>query len=352
MLKLIKYLLSGFIFFTSCESVYVPDLDVVENVMVVDARLIYGQQENKIILQNSSGFNEKTSFDPITTARVILTDDLGVENTAIQQEPGVYSLYGQLDSMRQYKLLISDGGDTYSSGFEGVPPVPHIDTIYSDHAEQWIQPGGENSTGDFLNFTGQQLFVDIDNEESEIYFRFTARKILQYYFPFDTVLYGQKMVEYKFAWKSFYAQDSYNIAGPPEYSSQVDITKHPVEFFRYNDQALLDTTERALGWIYIMHQYRISGSAYNFYKDLNSQLEASGKIFDPLYVQARNNIECVSNPAKIVLGNFEIASYREHRYYIRLNVYSGKHTIRPIEVFHDIPPAGVIPLTVPWFWEH
>ncbi|MFW6290436.1 MAG: DUF4249 family protein, partial [Mariniphaga sp.] len=131
-----------------------------------------------------------------------------------------------------------------------------------------------------------------------------------------------------------------------------DISRHPVEFFSYNEQSLLDTTQRGMGWIYIMHQYGISESAYNFYKDLNSQLKAEGKIFDPLFVQARNNLKCVSSPGKVVLGNFEIASYREYRYYVRLNSYSGNHTIRPINVFHDIPPSGVVPMRLPWFWEY
>lgn len=352
MLKLCKYLFPCLLFFSACESIYVPDLDAVDNVLVVDARLVYGQQNNEIILQNSSGFNEANSFNPVTNASVALTDDLGKQLPATQHEPGVYTINEALDSTRQYKLEIITGSGIYESAFEAFPPLPDIDTIYSDHVEQWIQPGGENSTGDFIKLSGQQLYVDIARQNAKAYYRFTARKILQFYFPFDTVMFGMPTTEYKYGWKSYYAQGAYNIAGPAEYSAQADIRRHPVEFFRYNDESLLDTTQRGMGWIYIMHQFGISKSAYNFYKDLNNQLQAEGKIFDPLYVQARNNIKCISNPSEVVLGNFELASYREHRYYIRLNAYSGKHTVRPIEIFHDIPANGVVPFRVPWFWEH
>ncbi len=351
MLKFVKYLLLFFTFFTACESVYLPDVEQVENVLVVDARLVYGQQDNKIILKKSTGFNERSIFESVTTASVLLTDDTGVEYPAIQYTQGEYLLRKPLDSLRKYKLFITVGEDIYASEFEAVPPVPNIDTLYGDHAELWIQPGGENNTGDFLKQTGQQLYVDINNDSPDVYFKFTARKIHQFYFPFDTVMFGQNSTEYKYGWKSYYPQEKFNIAGPAEYSSAVDIVRHPVEFFMYSNASYLDSTQKSMGWIYIMQQYSISESAYLFYKDVNSQLEANGKIFDPLYVQARNNIKCVSEPGKIVLGNFEISRYREHRYYIRLDRFSDNHKIRPVEVFYDIPPSGIQPLTLPWFWE-
>ena len=65
---------------------------------------------------------------------------------------------------------------------------------------------------------------------------------------------------------------------------------------------------RFQGWIVIMYQYGLSESAYYYYKDLNNQLQAEGKIFDPLYVQPESNLKCVNNPEQLILGNFEISS--------------------------------------------
>ena len=352
MLKLFKNLLPVLLFFTACESVYDPEVELVGNVLVVDARLVYGQQENKIILQYSAGFNKEDRFDPVTTARVIISDRWGMEYNTVQHEPGVYTLQGQLDSTRQYKLIISAEGEIYESELEAIPPVPAIDTLYSDHAELWARPGGENSSNEFIKTPGQQLYVDIYNDTGKAYFKFTAQNILQYYFTFDTILYGQSTRLNKYGWKSFYPQELFNIAGPAVYSSKVDVKKHPVEFFLYNDKSLLQVNEFGLGWIYIMHQYSISESAYNFYSDVNSQLNANGKIFDPLYVQARNNIKCVSDPNKIILGNFEIANHREYRFFVHLNQNTGDHIIRPIEEFYEIPPSGIKSVMIPWFWEN
>lgn len=350
--KVLKYYLIGFLFLAACESIYTPELDMVENVLVVDARLVAGDYGNQIILKWSKGFNEDGRFDPVMNARVTITDSMERVFLTNENSPGIYTLTEQLGNSGKYKLNITVGNDIYISEFETVPPVPDIDTLYNEHAEQWIQPGGETNANDFIKYPGQQLYVDMNEVDEERYYRFYARKIHQFYFPFDTVMFGLPVTEFKYAWRSYYPQDSYNIAGPAEYSSSKSIVKHPVEFFLYNEGSFLDTAQRGMGWIYIMHQYGITESAYRFYKDLNSQLESEGKIFDPLYIQARNNLHCVTDSQKIVLGNFEIASYREHRFYIRLSSNSDFHTIRPIVEYHDIPLRGVQPIEFPWFWEH
>lgn len=340
------------VLFSACESVYIPDLETVENVLVVDARLFAGNPVNEVILQKSQGFNENEPFEPFTNALVQLIDNQGKGYITTQVEPGVYQVNNPLDPELQYKLHIIAGGETFESGFEQVQEIPEISSIYGEHGENWIQPGGEKDAASFRKTTGQQLFVDIDTDNVPKYYRFSSRKILQYYFPFDTILSGAEMVEYKYGWKSFYPTTIFNLAGPPEYSNEVDIVKHPVEFFRYDADALLDSTQRNAGWIYIMYQYGISESAYRFYKDLNSQLSASGKIFDPMYVQARSNLKCTSNPGKIVLGNFEITRMREHRYFVNPDPYKGNHIIRKINIFYDIPGSGIVPMFKPWFWEN
>lgn len=340
------------LFLVACESVYIPELDEVESVLVVDARLVANSTSNRINLQWSRGFNEEDGVRPVLNARVILTDEYDKAFLTVPDSFGNYYLQDQLDVHRQYRLNIVLGNEIYRSEFEGIPPLPDFDTIYGEDAEQWVKPGGENNTEDFIRYKGQQLYVDLENENEERFYRFYSRKIHQFYFPFDTTMLGMPSTEYKYGWKSYYPQGIYNLAGPAEYTSSKGIVKHPVEFFVYNERSYLDSTQRGMGWIYIMHQYGLSESAYRFYQDLNNQLDAEGKIFDPLYIQARNNLHCITDSQKIVLGNFEIASYREHRFYVKLSSNSDYHILRRIEVFHDIPMKGIQPLSFPWFWEH
>lgn len=349
----LKYLVLFAVVFTSCETVYIPKLDEVEAIITVDARLVMGGQDNKIEISKSIGFSEKGYYFPsLIGAEVQMIDDQNNVFQVVETENGIYSVGFQIEPDRKYKLKISAEGETYESEFEAAPELPNIDTLYSEQAEKLLQPGGETSVDDFDNTVGHQFYVDIDNNNESKFYRFYARKILQYYFSFDTIMFGEPVVAYKYGWKSIFPQGSFNVAGAAKYSSSNNIYKHPVEFFGYREEAYLDTGQIGFGRIYIIHQYGIPKSGYNFYNDLNSQLDADGKIFDPLYIQARSNLRCISDPNKIILGNFEIASYRESRYYLRLDPRLGKHVLHKIDVFHDISMSGIKSLVPPYFWEH
>ena len=351
MLKLLKYLWMPLLFFAGCESIYEPELDKVESVLVVDARLDFGESTHQIILQKSAGFNEPDLFEPYDNALVQLIDSRGKGYLTQQIQPGLFELNESLDSTERYRLHITAGGEIFTSGLEPVPPVPEISAFYSGEAEKWTQPGGETDVEEFRKKLGQQVYVDINNYNAPGYYRFDARKIMQYQFPFDTVMDGALTQQYKFGWKSIYPDDIFNIAGPNDYATGFNILKHPVEFFPYQSQQN-NPGETDQGWIYIMYQYSISQSAWKFYNDLNSQLGADGKIFDPMYVQARSNLQCTSDPKKVVLGNFEIFRYREHRFFVKLDPRTGIHTLRRINVFHDIPESGQKSLYPPWFWQN
>lgn len=351
MWKTIKYLFFVAAIITACESVYVPNLDSVEDVLTVDAQFVYGKPPHIVRLKKSMGFNETGSFEAYSDARVTVTDNQGNNYESYALGGGKYMFNFSLDTSMQYQLNISAEDDVYTSDFEAVPPPPNIDTFFTEPAETVIQPGGETNVDEFVRSQGHRFYIDINNNNTARYYRFDARKILQYYFPFDTVIYGLAETVTKHAWKSFYPTGEFDIAGPAEYSLEKDIYKHPTQFFNYKEEKFLMREQRGFGWIYIMYQYGINQSAYTFYKDLNNQLDADGKIFDPLYVQARNNLRCETDPNKVILGYFEIASFKEHRFYIRLDPFIGKHEVRRVETFHDIPERGERAIYLPWFWE-
>jgi hypothetical protein len=196
---------------------------------------------------------------------------------------------------------------------------------------------------------GVQLYADIQNKNELQHYRFSARKTYQYTFPVEVMQMGELVIETMFAWKTVYPQGAYNIAAPPEYSSSVDIKKHPLFFIERSAGVTLE--QLFSGWIIFLHQYSLSKSTYDFYNDLNNQLDADGRLFDPLYVQARNNLTCTNNPEQIILGNFEITSTVERRYYIRYISDELGYMIKPINHFYDIPVEGEQITVPPDFWE-
>jgi len=70
-----------------------------------------------------------------------------------------------------------------------------------------------------------------------------------------------------------------------------------------------------------VNQYTMNSDSYRFYKDANTQLSASGKIFDPIAAQLYGNMKCINNSSKVVLGLFEVSSVKQHAFIVRGSSY-------------------------------
>jgi hypothetical protein len=72
--------------------------------------------------------------------------------------------------------------------------------------------------------------------------------------------------------------------------------------------------------------YTISPLAYNYYKEINDQLNASPRIFDPLPTQLMGNMHCVNDSSLVVLGLFEASSFtlnKTHEYLHKMGCYDS-----------------------------
>jgi len=349
--KIITYNLILLSLIVSCEDVYDPKIDAVENVIVADARIEYGNSFNTIVLSESRGFNEEDlGFLPVSGGKLTIIDNEGGENTLTEIEDGKFMVDFNLNRELSYKLKVEYKGDIFESTFESVPKPPVLDTVYGIVETKIIQSGGENNVNDFREVRGLQLYADILSETENPYYRFTARSIMQYTYPVITYFMGEEIVETMYAWNSYYPMGAFNLASPPEYSNSTEIHKHPLFFLPNRGYVAGDKIFS--GWILIMHQHGLSKSAHGYYNDLNNQLESDGKLFDPLYVQARSNIKCTNNNEQLILGNFEISASKEYRYYIKFLSDKLGYYIKPIPYFYDIPLRGEQLSQVPDFWEY
>lgn len=335
----------------SCEDVYNPDIDAVENVIVADARVMYGGSNNTITITKSLGFNDEVfGYPVITGGEVTMIDNNGGKYVLPEIENGRFEVNFDLNPELSYKLKVEYSGDTFESTFESVPKEPVLDTVYGMAETKIIQIGGENNVGDFREVKGIQLYADIVSETEMPNYRFTSRKVMQYTYIVLVPMMGELIPETMYAWKSFFPQETFNIASPPEYSSSKEIHKHPLFFLE--ERGYAGTEESFAGWILIMYQHGLSKTAYNYYKDLNNQLESDGRLFDPLYVQARSNIKCINNKDQLILGNFEIFTAKEYRYFVKFISDDLGYHVKPIPYFYDIPFSGEQLSQIPDFWEY
>ncbi|HBL77795.1 MAG: hypothetical protein A2W90_02195 [Bacteroidetes bacterium GWF2_42_66] len=353
MAKQFIYLLLIIAAFISCEKIYIPDLDNVDDLLVVEAILVSGKEQNDIYLYKTLNFNSKyKTYPAVTGAKIKLVDDLGKTIDLTEKSAGTYRLNGLLDNKRSYYLSIELDDDTYISEIQTVPAIPSIDSIYGAFDTRTITSGAADSDEDIFTKTGLQIFTDIYYDGKLNHYRFSGQKILQFKDYYSVPFMGTTIKKPIYCWRTYSLSGTFNIAGPPEYSSEKDIKKHRLEFFNQNYYELIADTQDFAGWIYIIDQYGITEAAHEYYSDLKNQLEAEGKIFDPIYVQVEGNITCSNNPEKVVLGNFEIASHKQYRYLLKYYNKKTTFSIRTISEFHDIPSAGNIKNTPPDFWEY
>jgi hypothetical protein len=333
--------------FSSCEKIYLPNVDKREGVIVADARIVVGNDDNYIRLYKSIGYNETyRGYPAVTNAMVYIVDNNGSEVQIHETEDGIYPVHLQLNTELSYKLKISHDGNNYESEFEPVPKVPEIDSVYGFQEVRVSVEGGESSVDDFRYTLGLQAYCDINTETESPYYRFTARKVLQYYFV-EEFEFEETINHY--IWDSYYPTDIFNIAAPPEYTDEKSIEKHSLFFL--NRSVYMEEDNYFAGWILILYQHGLSQSSYNYYKDLNNQLDSEGRLFDPMYVQPRNNLKCTNKPEQLILGNFEISTIKEYRYFIKYISDEKGYWVKPIPYFYEISKNDTILNNLPDFWE-
>ena len=353
MVKRMIYFMLLILAFVACEEIYRPRLDKVDDFLVVEAALVSNQVQNNIYLYKTLSFNEgSTNYPVVTGALIYLVDQNNNQIQCQEINPGTYQLDYQMNSDDTYHLYIEYRGEKYVSGVQTIPEIPVMDSVYAEFTTKTVTSGVANSTDKISKVNGFQVYSDMNYTGELNHYRFYGRKIVQYITSYETDGFPSRIVTL-YGWRSIYPTNILNIAGPPQYSTEKDIKKHPLEFFESdpNEYYIADTVMFG-GWIYCIYQYGINEDTYNFYSDLNNQLNAVGKIFDPVYIQAKGNISCSSDPEKVVLGNFEISTFSEKRFY--LNYYKLADSLRvlkPVPFLYDIPEKGEIKIIQPDFWE-
>ena len=336
----------------ACEEIYRPDIDQVDNLLVVEAMVRTDKTENTIHLYRSKGFYDESYIYPkVTGAKVYLIDDSGSSTQCIETSSGDYTLYETISPNAEYQLKIELDGDEYISDFQQVPTEPTLDEVYAERAYKVFEQGTINSSEDIVNEYGVQVYADISENGNVSHYRFYGRKVIQYLDSYDTIVEGFPMTLPIYIWNSVYPTGTFNVAGPPEYSMSNDVKKHPLEFFKNDYKEFMPDTMSFQGWIYLIDEFGINENSYNYYKDINQQLNADGRIFDPVYVQLQGNIRCETDPDKVVLGNFEITSYTESRYFLTYSKFKDDFQLKRIPYFFEIPLKGYEKNNRPDFWE-
>lgn len=360
------------ILLASCEDYYTPAIDDMPKLLVVDSHITNDPQQNFVRISKTRSFYSTNAIDWVGGAVV----ELVAENFQIikgrEDAPGYYVFPSTPVSGRRYKLRITYLKDIFESDYLMMPPIPTIDSLYTRHEVEKVYKTNGYNVPELFDQPGRQLYIDAPVTSQLQYYRFNYRAIIQWVYnpftvddPASTLVKPPRGTNYVrptpedtsyhvlYGWITETNNNLFNLAGPKEFSVTKRIEEHPIVALAYNSYVYLDSTvQEPYNWIIILDQYGISKESYDFHEKLNRQFSADGTLFDPVIGQVYGNILCKTDPEKIVLGFFDLNSYKQYQYYLNLGLGSDETVVlRQLDQFFDIPDRGFKKDEPPIFWE-
>ncbi len=352
MVKKLLYSLFLLFLLASCEEVYYPDLQDVDSLLVIEALITNSPEKNYIKISKTNNFNVDYEYNPVLNAEVELISEKGIITVASHSSFGTYLLNKLPQVGEKYKLIVKISEEVYESQFQELPELPSYDSLFIE-AETLVQ---DLIAYDGVPFkkevAGAQIYADLPITEKLNHYRFNWSSVFLYVIP------GVMLAPPTWGWKTMGSGGEFFLASLSRYSSDIIIKRQPLLFRQSDYKAFLTEDEieqdaYGSGWIVMFDQYGLSEDTYNFYQNINKQLKAEGKLFDPINTQIDSNIKCVSHPGKKVLGYFEVSSHLHFRYYLYNSLYSDVVQYHKIFTHHQIPNKGLITSGYyPYFWEN
>lgn len=337
--------------FVSCEEYYTPKLDVAPGMLVVESLLTNDLKQNFVKLTMTKDFYNTTQEEKITGAKVELVHIFGEIIQSIETTSGYFTFQKTPVTGEKYQLRITYQNDIFESEFMVMPPLPTIDTLYTHNKIEYSYRTDVMGGPVQIETAGREICINAPINPSLEYYRFNWRAIIQWVLPPPIKPFPPPSL---FGWKSFYNKGLFNIAGSKQFSVSDQLKNHSILTLGYDGRAYTDSSAQIpAGWILILDEYGISQASYNFHEKLNKQFSADGSLFDPVLTQVTGNIHCKTNPEKLVLGFFDLNSYRQYRYFLKFgNIENDKVIQRRLNRYLDIPDNGSQYGVPPDFWEN
>jgi len=374
-----------------CKEEFYPAIDRQMSVLVVEGMITNLKESYKVKLSIASPYDSATNASGITGASVSINDDLGGmylmhENT---DQKNYYSDPSEFTAFagRSYSLHIEmPDGEIYESAPQKMLDPATIDSIHglSLNKEYWYK----NILGDIVSkmVFGSQTFMDVSFNSDSIYqFRYDNYLIKCYSyiellthemlaagitFPPPRICPDVVCPYLMYNWQRYNLFTSSSLSISTHDISLKKVMNSPVCFFPFDSAAFPtiyksdscgeDPQHRWIcakiripggphGDILQTRVYALNQTSSKYYQQLNKQLTADGKLFDPIAVQLQGNMKCVTNPAKPALGLFEVSACTTRSYWLNY-YYSGDDTkYYPTRDLSGLPASGVSK-DIPDFW--
>jgi hypothetical protein len=298
------------IYAESCISDYAPAISDYEEVLVVEGLITDQPEVNTIKISISQPLWKRIHPKPLTGCIVTISDNLGqiysLKETATF---GVYitdpaSFRGKIG--REYTLHIKTTNETVNLSYESLPmkmiPVPPIDSIYYE------KKSIEQSTP---QVEGCNIYLNTHDPSNNCkFFRWEYSETWEFHLPFSSMN--------KVCWISNNPEQI--IIKNASLITDASIIRHPVI-------SITDPIDRlSVKYSILVNQFSLNEDEYLYWERLKNTVDQTGGLYDLIPAVIPNNIYCLEEPNKTVLGFFSVSARSSKRLFIK-DKFAGINTM-------------------------
>ena len=296
---------------TSCKELYDPKIETVGTHFVVDGLITDEAKPYSIKLTKALPFNnngDMNVYTGVSKATVTVSDDCGYTYHFTEIDSGGVYMSDPAEFVgvpgRSYTLSIKTIDNKEYRSAPQLLLTNHFNVKVSAEFGTRDQLVVDN-WGDYNKVTveGTNILYDIENMDTSARFRYGHKTYKQYTESGKTT---------NRCWGLLPDNDLANIIDTYSTSAK-NIEKHNVCFIpnAKNTSIIHEGSDYVIiitKLITKVTQYRLNDETYQFYKNVNSVLAATNKIFDPITLQVKGNVKCISDNTVEVFGFFEASS--------------------------------------------
>jgi len=357
--------------FNNCTEIYNPNIISDTKALVVEGIITNEAGPYTIRLTEAVTFSSDSIIDSknVTGAKLTITDNEDHTYKLTEPKAGNYVTPVNFTPKvgNSYKLHITTkDGNKYESNEETLLPPQTYDSIHVIHATESYMDNNKLQNAEGADVL-VDLFKSISKSDVVPACRFSNKITVQYRYTMPVYDDVGNITPYfhwnYFGWRTFNLNDIENITPEKSTSSSPLIKNHSIGFTPFSplNYGFIMPIQAPLVLYLRVNQYTVNNDSYRYFKTANSQLSASGKLFDPITTQLQGNLRCVSNSSKIILGLFEVSSVMHHAFVVNGSQLSENVSIRKAPVI-DIPADKAFsekvdeingaPTPLPNWWDH
>ena len=322
-----------------------PEIETVEPVIYIECLFTSLPEQHEVKVFYTRSFNERPYYPWVEGAIVEIEDNEGNIIPFYEKAHGIYLSDSNNTYMaelgKSYVLRVSTSeGDVFESSPQTVRECPEISNLFCKYDQDVYL--NQNSNNDV--FEVQRDGIQILSETQGIF------PVHNYYFyrwngyeqhvtaissgPTTYYLYRHRSIKTKYRQiiRTGNADQYANFEIKNQemlFISNEDMTNYVQPF----DTAMFTFVNNWFeGLLFRLEQLSISDNAYSFWKDAELQLEAEGRLFDPVASQLKGNIRCTTDSTKDVIGIFNASHVSEKYAYFYID-YENKTTSLDIDGF-------------------